>query len=185
VAGEAGDFPDGYAAVGHEADEGVLQLARCPRAVDADDSQCCAESRRTLAASSCLPSRMANTGPVFQPSPCRRPASASAAKPGRRSERRRYQATFQLRSPIGATTSIRGQNVVGSPEPLSSGGLGGAALQEGGLWASGYVQPVVDKAGGQRAVSHGGPHPFQRVCANVAGGEDAGLAGLQRVGAAA
>jgi hypothetical protein len=64
-----------------------------------------------------------------------------------RSERRRYQATFQLRSPVGATTSIRGQNVVGLPEPLSSGGLGGAALQEGGLWGSECFEPVVREAG--------------------------------------
>jgi hypothetical protein len=64
-------------------------------------------------------------------------------------------------------------------------GLGDAALQERGLWGSGYLQPVVYKAGGQPAVSHGNRHPFQRVCANVAGGEDARLAGLQRVGVAA
>jgi hypothetical protein len=162
----------------------VPQLARCPRAVDADDSHCCAESRARWR----------------RPAACRRrwrtPARCSSlcAAAGRRARRRGSRAgaasagvirRLPGRSPIGPTTSIRAHNVVGLPEPLSSGGLGGAALQEGGLWASGYVQPVAHKAGGQRAVSHGGPHPFQRVCANVAGGEDAGLAGLQRVGAAA
>jgi len=38
VAGEAGDFLDGNAAVGHEADEGAPQFAWCPGPLDAGGS---------------------------------------------------------------------------------------------------------------------------------------------------
>jgi len=43
VAGEAGDFLDRDAGVGHEADEGVPQFAGCPGAVDAGGCDGCPE----------------------------------------------------------------------------------------------------------------------------------------------